>query len=194
MPQPADGPFRAELRPVLPGPPVSPGCQGAARRSVRLLCRPRVLLPVSISLSPSLLTPQTARGPRHDASSVKKNLDPGCARRCGRKTTWALYFSFENCIPLLYTVTGLYITRESHVGFVAESAVLGFSDGWYFGSWSVIDKMKLPFDMPFTMQCTSYDYVSLWALRPASLRGDHFHQDLHPPPLAIVGHVDACLI
>lgn len=48
--------------------------------------------------------------------------------------------------------------------------------------------------MPFTMQCISSDYVSLWGHSPASLRGDHFHQDLHPPPLAIVGHVDACLI
>lgn len=35
--------------------------------------------------------------------------------------------------------------------------------------------------MPFTMQCISSDYVSLWAHSPASLRGDYFHQDLHPP-------------
>lgn len=45
------------------------------------------------------------------------------------------------------------------------------------------DEIKLPFYMPFTMQCISSDYESLGALSPANLRGDHFHQDLHSPPL-----------
>lgn len=114
-------------------------CQGATRHGTSLLCRPSVP-PISISLSPSLLTPQTARG---TAQRFLNKPDPGCAWHCGRKTTWALYFNSSNeyLIPLLDTVAGHDLMRKWHVGFIADSPA-----GWYLCSvLSVIDSLKLPF-------------------------------------------------
>lgn len=122
---------------------------------------------------PHSTSPLRLSGPRPDTSSEKP--DPGCARHCGRKTTWALYFSSKMAVIIslcLHLVTGGDFMRNEHL--------LRLHCRFYVVS--VIDEYKLPFDMPFTMQCTSSDCVSLGARPPCQSEGWPPPSGPPPPP------------
>ncbi len=167
-------------------------CQGATRHSARLLCRPSVL-PVSISLSPSLLTPQTARG---TAQHFLSKPDPGCARHCGRKTTWALYFSskMDSLSFLACKQFQVMPQWENKCWIHSLLTCWGFKDRWYFvfcpacHRGNEVALHALHNAMHFLSLC-----VSLSPL-PCQSEGWPLPSGPSPTSPAIVGHVDACLI
>lgn len=187
MLQPADWPFRAELCPARSSHVVR--CQGAAWLSAWLLCRPSVL-PVSISLFPSLLTPQTARGM---AQHFLSKPDPGCARHCGRKTTWALYFRLSKIKTFHSSAVHSYRSwRNEKITCWIHRRLLS---GWYFVFGFVCDRWNevalqhaLHNAMHFLWLCVSVSPL------PCQSEGWPLPSGPSPTSPAIVGHVDACLI
>lgn len=175
--QPADWPYRAEPCPAHPGPPMLSGVR------VPLGAAPDSCVVPLYSLSPSACLPpppHPSDRQGHGTNTSSVNLTPDVHGIVGGKLPGHSILAVKANISL-HCCTELQVTAQWE--HIADSRVAASELVDILCVLSRIDEMKLPFNMPFTMQCISSDYVSLRALSPASLRGDHFHQDFHPPPL-----------